>query len=99
MISSSALTREVNQVIDEIQRGSHPEKCVPEEWKLEENRKSLNDAFYAVCTKLWFEMGDTTLNRSGYTNSITAFWDEIIGKKEEEKLIDDVEHLDETWYF
>jgi hypothetical protein len=44
-------------------------------------------------------MGDTALNRSGYTNSILSFWDEIIGKKEEEKSSYVIEHCDDSWYF
>jgi hypothetical protein len=99
MSLSSNLVDEVRQVIDKIQQGCDPENCVPDLWKLKVNRDTLDEAFQGVCLRMWLQLGDTALNRSGYSNSISSFWEEIIGKKEEKKLTDDVEHLDESWYF
>ena len=98
MSLSSNLINEIRQVIEKIQLGTSAAECVPKVWKLDKNRQALDDAFHDVCVKMWAEMGDTALNRSGYSNSISSFWDEIIGRKKE-KSHEDVEHLDETWYF
>ena len=89
----------VKHVIDVIHSGALPETCIPEVWKLEVNREKVDKAYHDVCMSLWIQLGDTALNRSGYTNSLTMFWNEILGKKEEENKPSDIEHWDETWYF
>ena len=90
---------DVRHVIDVIHSGVSPESCVPNSWKLETNRESVDKAYHDVCMSLWIQIGDTALNRTGYTNSLTMFWDEILGKKEEENKTSEVEHWDESWYF
>tara|TARA_B100000131_G_C17874161_1_gene515500 strand:- start:13 stop:312 length:300 start_codon:yes stop_codon:yes gene_type:complete len=90
---------DVKSVIDLIHSGVSPETCVPAEWKLESNRDHVDSVYNDVCMMLWLQMGDTALNRSGYTNSLSSFWDEIIGRKEDKNKISEVEHWDEAWYF
>ena len=99
MTLSNNLTNEVRLVIDEIQTGVDPKVCVPAAWKLLENRSILDKAFQDVCFNLWMRMGDTALNRTGYSNSILYFWNEVIGKKEKKISSSIVEHCDDSWYF
>ena len=90
---------DVLRIVELIHSGTLPEICVPSLWKCESNRSIVDKAYHDACMQLWFKMGDTALNRSGYTNSLSAFWNEIIGKKENQNKTDEVEHWDETWYF
>ena len=89
----------VRRAIDLIHSGTAPKDCVPDEWKLESNRDKIDEAYHDVCMNLWLHMGDTALNRSGYTNSLSIFWNEIIGKKDDKNKTSSVEHWDESWYF
>lgn len=89
----------VRRAIDLIHLGTSPKVCIPDEWKLESNRDKIDEVYHDVCMNLWLHMGDTALNRSGYTNSLSIFWNEIIGKKDDKNKASSVEHWDETWYF
>ena len=85
MSSLKILESDVRRVVDLIHSGDPPTSCVPNLWKLEANRENVDIAYQEACFSLWFQMGDTRLNRSGYTNSLARFWEEVVGKKEERK--------------
>ena len=99
MLLSETLESEIAHIVNQIQSGATPKDCVPERWKRTESREEMSSAFHAVCLDLWIRLGDTALNRTGYTNAISDFWEEIEGKKEDEKSSQDIEHWDEAWYF
>lgn len=98
-MNSLKMHKNVRKVIDLIHSGTPPEVCVPSEWKLESNRDKIDKVYLEVCMNLWLHMGDTALNRSGYTKSLLDFWNEIVDKKEDEIKVTSVEHWDESWYF
>ena len=96
---SKNLKFEIKEAIEKIRNGIPPEECVPRIWKLESNRSEVDAAYTDVCMCLWLEKGDTALNRTGYTNSMNDFWNEVIGKKDSQNTTDLIEHWDESWYF